>query len=82
MTSMVDAALRTKWRALAWSLAAIVVLTFAAANAHLVYVATRSQPGCIAHARLGEAPGGSFSAAQSACSSTGRTGSKPLEKRQ
>ena len=41
-----------------------------AANAHLVYVATTSQPACVAHLRTG---GGSaervqFSAAQSSCS--------------
>jgi hypothetical protein len=70
-----------RWRAIAWVVAAIVVLTFAAANAHLVYVATTSQPSCIPHARLGDASDGSFSAAQSACPSPGRADSQPMEKR-
>ena len=53
---------------LAIGLAAAGVL---AANAHLVYVATSSQPACVAHVRQGEgsAEHGLFSAAQSSCSS-------------
>jgi hypothetical protein len=41
-----------------------------AANWHLVYVAMRSQPDCVAHLRLGDgaAARGAFSAARSACS--------------
>jgi hypothetical protein len=40
------------------------------ANAHLVYVAVKSQPECVAHLRPGEADAqsASFSAAQSNCS--------------
>jgi hypothetical protein len=53
------------WLSLA-AIAAIVV----AANAYLIYVATTSQPPCVAHLRQGEgdATRGLFSAAQSSCS--------------
>ena len=39
------------------------------ANAHLVYVAFASQPGCMRHVQQGEGDGprGVFSAAQSSC---------------
>ena len=43
------------------------LLLVAAANAHLVYVAVTSQPPCVPHYRPGEATGGAFSAARSAC---------------
>ena len=50
-------------------LVAGVILLVAAANWHLVHVAIRSQPECVAHVRPGEAAGGDqrFSAAASAC---------------
>jgi len=53
-----------------WLLTALVVAVILAANAHLVYVATTSQPACLAHIRQGEggAERGAFSAAQSSCS--------------
>ena len=58
------------WLLIAAALALVVV-----ANAHLVYVATISQPACVAHIRQGDvrqgeggAARGSFSAAQSSCS--------------
>jgi len=40
------------------------------ANGHLIYVATTSQPACVAHVQQGEgiARPGRYSAAQSACS--------------
>lgn len=40
------------------------------ANAHLVYVAERSQPACVTHVKRGESGGDrdTFSAAQSTCS--------------
>jgi hypothetical protein len=41
------------------------LLLFAAANAHLVYVAIRSQPDCVAHAK--ETGDGGYIAAKSAC---------------
>ena len=48
----------------------LLVAVILAANAHLVYVATTSQPACVAHVRQGEggAERGPFSAAQSSCS--------------
>ena len=54
------------WLLLVAVMAAIVV----AANAHLIYVAKISQPGCVAHLTQGEgdATRGLFSAAQSSCS--------------
>jgi hypothetical protein len=53
-----------------WLLTALVVAVILAANARLVYVATTSQPACVAHIRQGEgsAERGRFSAAQSSCS--------------
>lgn len=39
------------------------------ANAHLVYVATQSQPDCVDHVRSGGAAPGQFAAARSACTS-------------
>jgi anti-sigma-K factor RskA len=54
------------WLWLPLAVAAAIVL---AVNAHLIYVATMSQPPCVAHLRLGEADtrAGAFSAAQSSC---------------
>ncbi|PSC06040.1 hypothetical protein SLNSH_06340 [Alsobacter soli] len=47
---------------------AIGFAVVAGANAHLVYVALTSEPGCVPHVRSGEsAPGRAFGAAQSAC---------------
>lgn len=53
-----------------WVLLAIAAVVFIAANAHLVYVATMSQPACLTHLKQGEgdAARGLFSAAQSSCS--------------
>ncbi|WP_282609760.1 hypothetical protein [Pelagibius sp. Alg239-R121] len=49
-------------------LVAVVVLTgFAAANIHLVYVATSSQPDCAAHFKTPQENGAGFRAAKSAC---------------
>ena len=42
------------------------VLAVCLANAHLVYVATGSQPDCVPHARAGETVG-SYGAAQPSC---------------
>ena len=46
------------------------LLLVAAANWHLVHVATTSQPDCVPHLRAGEGNGerGQFSAASSSCS--------------
>jgi hypothetical protein len=53
-----------------WLLLAVAVAAVVAANAHLVYVATMSQPACVTHLKQGEsdATRGLFSAAQSSCS--------------
>jgi hypothetical protein len=53
-----------------WLLVVAVAAVVVAANAHLIYVATTSQPACITHLRQGEgnATRGLFSAAQSSCS--------------
>lgn len=51
---------------LAWIIVPGVLLVFAAANAHLVYVAVQSQPDCVAHVKaVGEGAG--YRAAKSAC---------------
>lgn len=42
------------------------LLLFAAANAHLVYVAVQSQPECVAHLKFGGEAAG-YRAAKSAC---------------
>ena len=44
----------------------LAVLAVGLANAHLVYVATDSQPACVPHDRPGEAEGG-YGAAQPSC---------------
>ena len=52
-----------------WLLVGFGLLGFVAANGHLVYVATTSQPDCVAHVRSGESggPQSQFSAANSSC---------------
>ena len=57
-----------------WLLLMAVAAIFLAANAHLIYVATLSQPACVEHHRQGQTQGqgvaerGRFAAAQSSCS--------------
>ena len=51
---------------LPWIIVPAVVLVFAAANAHLVYVAFQSQPECVAHLK-GAGEGTGYRAAKSAC---------------
>jgi hypothetical protein len=51
---------------LPWLLIPAGFLVFAGANAHLVYVAFRSQPDCVAHVKLASG-GAGYSAARSAC---------------
>jgi hypothetical protein len=50
-------------------LSVIALLVVLLANADLVYVATSSQPRCVAHAKAGEQPTspGVFTAAQPSC---------------
>lgn len=57
-------------KAAIWLLVGAGLLLVAGANAHLVYVATTSQPDCVAHFGPGQggAQRGSLSAAQSSCS--------------
>jgi hypothetical protein len=52
-----------------WLVLAVAIAAILAANAHLLYVAIRSQPDCVAHVAQGEGSTGSgrFSAAQSSC---------------
>jgi hypothetical protein len=54
-------------RTLIWLAAGTFVLAVLGANAHLAYVAFASQPGCIAHVKVGEGAGTGFSAAASSC---------------
>jgi uncharacterized membrane protein len=53
-----------------WLLLAAMAAIVVAANAHLIHVATTSQPACVTHLKQGEgdATRGLFSAARSACS--------------
>jgi hypothetical protein len=53
-----------------WVLLAVTAAVFVAANVHLIYVATMSQPACLTHLKQGEgdATRGLFSAAESSCS--------------
>ncbi|MBX3531358.1 MAG: hypothetical protein KF849_12170 [Rhizobiaceae bacterium] len=51
---------------LPWVLVPAGLLLFAGANAHLVYVAFQSQPGCVAHLKAADGSGG-YRAAKSAC---------------
>ena len=57
------------WRRRAvWTLVGGGLVLFFAANGHLVYVAMRSQPDCVAHVRPGQSgTDAGFSAAKSAC---------------
>jgi hypothetical protein len=56
-------------RATIWRLVAAGLLLVIGANAHLLYVATTSAPGCVAHVGPGEGggPDGTLSAADSSC---------------
>ncbi len=51
---------------LPWVIVPAVLLLFAAANAHLLYVAFQSQPDCVAHLKVG-GEGTGHRAAKSAC---------------
>jgi hypothetical protein len=53
---------RTIWLCVAAGLAVL-----GAANGHLVYVATTTQPDCVAHLRAGDGARGLYSAAKSSC---------------
>ena len=54
-------------RAVKWILIGLVAATFVGANAHLVYIAIASQPGCVEHIKeKGQQPS-EFRAAAAAC---------------
>ncbi|WP_162918943.1 hypothetical protein [Taklimakanibacter deserti] len=54
--------MRVTWRTMALAIAALTLSIFIAANAHLIYVALRSQPDCVPHQKE---PGSGFQAAKS-----------------
>lgn len=56
---------RMSW--VVWLFVGAVVLVFAGANAHLVYVAVTSQPGCVAHLKEARQGTGQYRAARSDC---------------
>lgn len=57
---------KLNWTLLSALIVGVVVAVLIGANAHLVWVALKSQPDCVAHARSpGE--GETFRAARSAC---------------
>ena len=64
---MADRAPRPKARLMISLIVAAVALLLVLANAHLVYVATTSQPDCIAHLKTSGEASGSFRAAKPAC---------------
>ena len=51
---------------LAWVLVPAALLLVAGANAHLIYVAIKSQPDCVEHAKAAS-EGRGYRAAKSAC---------------
>ena len=52
---------------LLWILTAAAIALFVGANAHLVYVAVSSEPGCVAHLKDKSGMPGGYRAAKSAC---------------
>ncbi|HTO59882.1 MAG TPA: hypothetical protein VMM15_01370 [Bradyrhizobium sp.] len=71
MSELATAGKRPKPTTRIWLLLIAAIAAVLAANAHLIYVATMSQPPCVPHLKQGEgdAARGLFSAAQSSCSS-------------
>lgn len=68
MTSPVHSAPGRRWsgRRVGLAVAAVAILVVVAANAHLVWVALKSQPDCVPHARSAGADG-AHRAARSTC---------------
>jgi len=63
-----DVRRRTRPSIRIWLLVALAIAVVLAANAHLIYVATMSEPACVDHLRPGEARAArQFSAAESSC---------------
>lgn len=73
---MISAPSNSRWPSGKLIVVAVVtagLLLLAGANAHLLYVATTSQPDCVDHVKPGETSrGGMFSAAKSSCSGARR----------
>lgn len=71
MSEFATAGKRPRTTTRIWLLLVAAIAVVVAANAHLIYVASMSQPPCVAHLKQGEgdAARGLFSAAQSSCSS-------------
>ena len=65
-----------------WLLVGCGVVAVMAANVHLLYVASTSQPACVTHLRQGEtaAAPGLYRAAKSSCSSTVTTSAEGHER--
>ncbi|MEJ6847820.1 hypothetical protein [Sinorhizobium fredii] len=63
---MMKAATQRSRSALVWWILAVVAV-FLGANAHLLYVAIDSDPGCVAHLKGMEAAPGQYRAAKSSC---------------
>jgi hypothetical protein len=61
------ASTRTRRFHLLWILTAAAMTVFVSANAHLVYVAVSSEPGCVAHLKDKSGTPGGYRAAKSAC---------------
>jgi uncharacterized membrane protein len=64
-----------------WLLLAITAAIVLAANVHLLYVATTSQPACVTHLKQGEGDSarGLLSAAESSCSPAASVRADPSE---
>ena len=63
-----DVRRRTRPSIRIWLLVALAIAVVLAANAHLIYVATMSEPACVDHLRPGEArTTRQFIAAESSC---------------
>ena len=58
---------RSRFYGTLWLLAALAGAVFVGANAHLVYVAVSSEPGCVAHLKNKSEASGEYRAAKSAC---------------
>jgi hypothetical protein len=58
---------RLSWKWISIAIASVSIVVLLGANAHLVYVALRSQPDCVPHAKAASDPGDGFRAAKSAC---------------
>jgi hypothetical protein len=65
-----------------WLMVGCGVLALFAANAHLVYVASSSQPGCVSHLRQGDAGDapGLYRAAKSACSPAANASAEGIQR--